>query len=64
MIGDPDRGWAWTRAFLGLPAKEIHLCGDVTALNVVKKIVQITRDQLTVCHFIFDKYSHDNHSGK
>ena len=28
MIGDEDRGWAWTRAFLGCQADEVHLCGD------------------------------------
>jgi len=27
LISDPRRGWAWTRAVLGLPAKEIHLTG-------------------------------------
>lgn len=27
LIADPDRGWAWSRAFLGLPAAEIHVCG-------------------------------------
>lgn len=28
MISDLHRGWAWTRALLGLQANEIHLCGD------------------------------------
>lgn len=27
MIGDERRGWAWCRAFLGLQAEEIHVCG-------------------------------------
>lgn len=27
LIGDQDRGWAWSRAFLGLQAEEIHVCG-------------------------------------
>lgn len=22
------RGWAWTRALMGVPANEVHLCGD------------------------------------
>ena len=26
MVASPDRGWAWTRALLGLPAAELHLC--------------------------------------
>ena len=28
LIGDEDRGWAWSRAFLGLQANEIHVCGN------------------------------------
>jgi ATP-dependent RNA helicase SUPV3L1/SUV3 len=27
LIGDQDRGWAWSRAFLGLQADELHVCG-------------------------------------
>jgi hypothetical protein len=29
MIKDFQRGWAWTRAILGIPAEEIHVCGEV-----------------------------------
>ena len=35
MISDPLRGHNWTRAVLGLKAKEIHLCGDESALKVI-----------------------------
>ena len=28
LIEDPERGYAWTNALLGLQAKEIHICGD------------------------------------
>jgi ATP-dependent RNA helicase SUPV3L1/SUV3 len=28
MIGNIERGWAWTQALLGLRAKEVHLCGE------------------------------------
>ncbi|KAJ2238318.1 RNA helicase [Coemansia sp. RSA 485] len=38
MIADRQRGWAWTNALLGLQASEIHLCGEVTAVPIVKKI--------------------------
>ena len=31
LIGDADRGWAWTRALLGVPAKEVHVCGEPAA---------------------------------
>ncbi len=29
MVKDYQRGWAWTRALLGVPAEEIHVCGEV-----------------------------------
>ena len=44
LIEDKDRGWAWTRALLGLPAREIHLCGEFRALNVVEHLLYATRD--------------------
>jgi len=38
MIGDESRGWAWTRALQGVPANEIHLCGDASALPLVRRV--------------------------
>lgn len=38
LIGDQSRGWAWTRALLGVPASEIHVCGDGSALGLIKWI--------------------------
>lgn len=32
---DLSRGWAWTRALLGIPADEIHLCGEAAAIDLV-----------------------------
>ncbi|KAK4440996.1 DExH-box ATP-dependent RNA helicase DExH18, mitochondrial [Sesamum alatum] len=46
MMADPCRGYAWTRALLGLKADEIHLCGDPSVLNVVRKICSDTGDEL------------------
>lgn len=46
MMTDPFRGYAWTRAFLGLKADEIHLCGDPSVLNIVRKICEDTGDEL------------------
>lgn len=35
MIKDVGRGWAWTRALLGIAADEIHLCGEAGAIDLV-----------------------------
>lgn len=46
MIADESRGWAWTRALCGLPAKELHLCGDPSALPLVRELVKVMGDEL------------------
>ncbi|ONK75442.1 uncharacterized protein A4U43_C03F16880 [Asparagus officinalis] len=48
MMTDPTRGYAWTRALLGLKADEIHLCGDPSVLKIVKRICKETGDELRV----------------
>ncbi|XP_073221293.1 DExH-box ATP-dependent RNA helicase DExH18, mitochondrial-like [Cicer arietinum] len=51
MMADPYRGYAWTRALLGLKADEIHLCGDPSVLDIVRKICQDTGDELCEQHY-------------
>lgn len=51
MIRDPNRGWAWTRALLGLPADEVHLCGEEAALDIIQKILEPTGDILEVIRY-------------
>ncbi|CAB4305422.1 unnamed protein product [Prunus armeniaca] len=51
MMADPYRGFAWTRALLGLKADEIHLCGDPSVLDIVRKICSETGDELYVHHY-------------
>eukprot|EP01084_Bolivina_argentea_P251903 422678_1 len=41
-----DRGWAWTRALLGLHANEIHICGDETVKKLVTKIAKQCGDTI------------------
>lgn len=36
MIKDQGRGWAWTRALLGIAADEVHLCGEPGAIDLVR----------------------------
>ena len=40
MLADRQRGWAWTRAVLGLPGKELHLCGNETANGLVARMLR------------------------
>ncbi|KAF8387054.1 hypothetical protein PRIPAC_76196 [Pristionchus pacificus] len=40
MLRDEQRGWAWTRALLGVAADEVHLCGEVAAIDIVKKLLE------------------------
>jgi hypothetical protein len=48
MIGDLDRGSAWTRALLGVAASEVHLCGDGSALALVRSMCCDTGEELEV----------------
>ncbi|KAF2103095.1 P-loop containing nucleoside triphosphate hydrolase protein, partial [Rhizodiscina lignyota] len=48
MIGDNDRGWAWTQALLGVRAKEVHLCGEERAVPLIKELVALMGDSLEI----------------
>lgn len=48
MIGDMQRGPAWTQAVLGLAAKELHLCGEASAVPLVRRLAAICGDVLHV----------------
>ncbi|KAM8924467.1 ATP-dependent RNA helicase SUPV3L1, mitochondrial [Pelodytes ibericus] len=48
MIRDPSRGWAWTRALLGICAEEIHICGEAAAINLVTELMFTTGEEVEV----------------
>lgn len=48
MITDTSRGWAWTRALVNIMADEVHLCGDASALDLVRNIVDLCGDELII----------------
>jgi ATP-dependent RNA helicase SUPV3L1/SUV3 len=39
MINDDQRGAAWTRALLGVRAKEVHVCGAINSKRLLTKIL-------------------------
>ena len=51
MIGDADRGWAWTKAVLGSRAKELHLCGEARTLPLIRELAASTGDTLHVHNY-------------
>lgn len=48
MIRDPTRGWAWTRALLGLNAKEVHICGEASAIGLVNELAIAAGEEVEV----------------
>jgi ATP-dependent RNA helicase SUPV3L1/SUV3 len=48
MLADPERGSAWTSAVLGLPAEELHLCGEEVAVPIVQALLKDTDDELFI----------------
>ncbi|KAK6332395.1 RNA helicase [Orbilia brochopaga] len=48
MLADPERGWAWTHAVLGIMAKELHLCGEERAVDMIKKLADLCGEPLVI----------------
>ncbi len=48
MLTDSQRGWAWTRALINIQADEVHVCGDHSVLELVKKVLALCGDTLEV----------------
>ncbi|KAK5938533.1 RNA helicase [Knufia obscura] len=51
MMGSEDRGWAWTRAFLGANAKEVHLCGEQRVIPLIRELSASMGDTLKIHHY-------------
>lgn len=48
MIGDSDRGWAWTQALLGVRAKEVHMCGEERTVDLITELAKMMGEKLVV----------------
>lgn len=48
LLRDPMRGWAWTRALLGIVADEVHVCGEEGAVDLVRSIMSTTDENVEV----------------
>ncbi|GAB0056878.1 hypothetical protein SIID45300_01193 [Candidatus Magnetaquicoccaceae bacterium FCR-1] len=50
MLGDVDRGWAWTQAILGARAEELLIIGAPEARPAVEKLLALTNDPSEVTY--------------
>lgn len=48
MIGNAERGWAWTQALLGVKAKEVHLCGEERTVPLIKELCAAMGEKLEI----------------
>lgn len=48
MINHLERGWAWTQAFLGIQASEIHLCGEARTVPLIKWLCGFVGEEVEV----------------
>lgn len=51
MIGDTDRGWAWTQAVAGVAAPEILMTGSADAIPYVQRLAEALGEDLEVIEF-------------
>lgn len=51
MMSNEERGWAWTRAFLGANAKEVHLCGETRVVPMIRELSASMGDALHIHHY-------------
>ncbi|XP_019108298.1 DExH-box ATP-dependent RNA helicase DExH16, mitochondrial isoform X2 [Beta vulgaris subsp. vulgaris] len=51
MLGCRSRGFSFTRALLGLPADELHLCGDPAAVPLITEILKVTGDNVQIHYY-------------
>lgn len=48
MLGDPQRGWAWTRALMEARAKDIHVVCTPTATELIKQLLDATQSEYQI----------------
>lgn len=51
MVQDDLRGHSWTRAILGIRAREIHICMSPAAEGVITHLIGLTGDQYEICRY-------------
>lgn len=50
MLGDADRGWAWTQAILGAQADRVCIIGAPESRPAIEKLLHLTQEPFEVVH--------------
>ncbi|HYC03123.1 MAG TPA: helicase-related protein [Azospirillaceae bacterium] len=48
MLADPERGWAWSAALVGAPAKTVYMLGSLDARPVIERIAAHLGESLEI----------------
>lgn len=51
LLGDDERGSGWTKALLGLCAREIHVCGEARTVPILETLAAACGDTLHIHHY-------------
>ncbi len=51
MLADEDRGWAWTQAVIGLPARTLILAGAAEAEPLIRRLAALTGEAVEIRRF-------------
>jgi len=51
MLADEDRGWAWTQAVVGLPARTLVLAGAPESEPMIRRLAAVTGEAVEVRRF-------------
>ncbi len=51
MTADPERGHCWTKAILGIQAREIHVCMSPAAEQVIRHLIQVCNDDFEIFRY-------------
>ena len=51
MLADRDRGWAWSQALFGIPARKVVLCGSPESVPLVQRALALTGERLEIVRF-------------
>ncbi|XP_057823813.2 ATP-dependent RNA helicase SUV3, mitochondrial isoform X2 [Cryptomeria japonica] len=51
MIACKTRGFSFTRALLGIPADELHLCGEPAVVSLIQEMLSVTGDIMQVEYY-------------